>query len=165
MKHLLFCRHAKSSWKDLSLADIDRPLNKRGKRDAPEMGRRLAARSVKVDAIVSSPAVRARKTARFFANALGYPRSSIIVNEELYGIDSLSILAVIHALDNTINTAVMVGHNPEFTNLVNILGNLHIANVPTCGIVALGFPFSSWKDVKGGSGHLDFFDYPKNTVR
>ncbi|HID69647.1 MAG TPA: hypothetical protein EYP35_04115 [Desulfobacterales bacterium] len=70
MKHLLICRHAKSSWKDPSLADFDRPLNKRGKRDAPQMGKMLVSHGIFPDLIVSSPAKRAKKTALRLAKEL-----------------------------------------------------------------------------------------------
>ncbi len=162
MKRLLLCRHAKSSWKDPSLADRDRPLNRRGKRDAPLMGERLAARGIRPDALVTSPAKRARKTARHLARKLGCPRGRIRIVEEIYGATPTVLLQCIHRFDPVWDQVVMVGHNNEFTLLANMLGGLSIGNVPTTGIVCLDFPVSSWQDVEEGKGSLVFFDYPKN---
>ena len=85
MKELILVRHAKSSWKDASVYDHERPLNKRGKRDAPEMGARLKLRGCEPDLIVSSSAVRALETARTVAGEIGYPLGRIVVDERLYG--------------------------------------------------------------------------------
>ena len=160
MKRLFLCRHAKSSWKDMVLKDIDRPLNKRGKKDAPEMGRRLAARGVRPDMIVSSPARRARKTARYLAKALAFARKNIFINEKIYGASAEELLLIIQGFDDAA-MVLMVGHNPETTVLANILGDLDIDNVPTCGVVTLDFSVSSWQEIGKGEGALLFFDYPR----
>ncbi len=161
MKRLLLCRHAKSSWKDISLHDIDRPLNKRGKRNAPVMGTLLRERGVVPDIILSSPACRARKTARQLAGKTGYPRKKIVIVDALYGASPDRMLKIIQKLDDSGETALLVGHNPETTMLANILGNLDISNVPTCGIVALDFAVQEWKDVRPQQGTLVFFEYPR----
>lgn len=161
MKQLLLCRHAKSSWKDSSLPDIDRPLNKRGKRDAPVMGKRLASRGLQPDQMVSSPAKRALVTARQLAKQVGYPKKNIAVIDMLYGASPEELLAFVRRLDNSCNTVYLVGHNPETTILANYLGNVNIYNVPTCGIVALEFKMGSWGEVGQGKGSLIFFDYPR----
>lgn len=161
MKTILLCRHAKSSWKDLSLADRDRPLNKRGKRNVPEMGRRLAERGITPDAVISSPAVRAVKTANRLVRELGFPKKNIQVRPAIYETSPTLLLALIRNLPETQETVILVGHNPEFTTLANILGNLHIINVPTCGIVALEFCVNTWEEIMEGKGSLVFFDYPK----
>jgi len=161
MKQLLLCRHAKSSWKDSSLPDINRPLNKRGKRDAPVMGKRLARRGLQPDQMVSSPAKRALATARQLAKQVGYPKKNITVIDKLYGASPDALLAFVRGLDNSCNTVYLVGHNPETTIFANYLGNLDIYNVPTCGIVALEFKSGSWIEVGRGKGSLIFFDYPR----
>jgi len=161
MKRLFLCRHAKSSWKDTSLADIDRPLNKRGRKNAPEMGRRLAARDVKPDLILSSPARRALKTARLIARELGIDKSAIVVIDALYDSFPVRLLQVVREMEGCHEAVMLVGHNPEMTMLANILGDLDIENVPTCGIVALDFTVESWRQVDEGNGILVFFDYPK----
>lgn len=164
MKRLILCRHAKSSWKDLTLEDIDRPLNKRGKRDAPEMGRRLAALNKLPDVIVSSPARRARKTARQLAKALGFGKKNVLILEKMYAASAEELLGIIHTFDDAANLVIMVGHNPETTLLANLLGGLDIDNVPTCGIVALDFAEDSWRNIGKAGGELVFFDYPRKDV-
>ncbi|NOQ47451.1 MAG: histidine phosphatase family protein [Desulfobulbaceae bacterium] len=161
MKRLLLCRHGKSSWKDLGLEDFDRPLNKRGKRDAPGMGKILVRREIRPDLIVSSPAKRARKTAQHLARELEYPKKRIVYMGAIYGADPDDLLTCIHSFDDRFDQVIMVGHNPGFTLLANILGNLSIFNVPTCGIVALDFAVAAWQDVGRKEGDLVFFDYPK----
>ena len=161
MKRLLLCRHAKSSWKDMALMDIDRPLNKRGKKDAPEMGRRLAAQEILPEMIVSSPARRARQTAGQLAKALGFCKKNIVIHEEIYGASVGELLTIIHSIDDDVASVIIVGHNPEMTVMANILGGLDIDNVPTCGVVAYDFTVSSWRQIKKGEGTLIFFDYPR----
>lgn len=160
-KRLLICRHAKSSWHDTALSDMARPLNKRGERDAPEMGRRLKHRGLRPDLIMASPAVRARTTAEILATKLDYPGQDIRILPELYAASVATLLALLKNIDPKIATVLMVGHNPECTSLVNILGGLQIENVPTCGIVALEFAQISWAELAPGKGDLLFWDYPK----
>ncbi len=161
MKHLLICRHAKSSWKDLSLDDFDRPLNKRGKRNAPKMGKMLASHNVFPDLIVSSPAKRARKTALILAKELHYSKKKIVYNRAIYNAFAEELISCIHTFEDRFDRIIIVGHNTGFTSLANILGNLKIPNVPTCGIVSLDFKIDSWKDVRKKEGTLNFFYYPK----
>ena len=161
MKVLTLVRHAKSSWKDANLSDLDRPLNKRGRRDAPMMGARLAARDDSPDVIVSSPAVRALATAEAIAEEIGYPWSEIVVDERIYGADVTDWLEVIHTLGDVWDRAMCIGHNPGLTDLVNYLADDQIGNVPTCGIVDLVFDVDSWTLV-GRVDPVDVdFDYPK----
>lgn len=161
MKRLLLCRHAKSSWKDITLEDIDRPLNKRGKRDAPEMGRRLAAGGIKPDMIISSPARRACKTARQLAKLTGFGKKNIILLREVYAASANELLAIVREFDDAASVVFVVGHNPETTVLANMLGDLDIDNVPTCGVVALDFAVDSWQQIGENKGTLVFFDYPR----
>ncbi len=161
MKQLLICRHAKSSWKDSSLADFDRPLNKRGERNAPRMGKLLVSLDIHPDLIVSSPAKRAKRTALHLAKKLNYPKKRIEYLEAIYNAGPEKLIDCIQSLDDRYGQAIMVGHNTGFTVLANILGNLHIQNVPTCGIVALNFEVDTWQNVKKKKGDLVFFSYPK----
>ena len=163
-KILLICRHAKSSWGDGNLKDRERLLNKRGERDAPEMGRRLVCRGVKPDLIMSSPAVRAIKTAEQYALELHYPTEKIRVNPKQYAASPADLLTELHRVEGQHATLLLVGHNPESTELANVLGNLAIDNIPTSGIVALALSISAWKELAAGRGALLFFDFPKNTL-
>lgn len=159
MKTLYLVRHAKSSWKDVDLDDFERPLNKRGKRDAPFMGNKLKKMGIKPDKIISSPAVRAKATAEFFAKAFGI--KSIAYEPTIYDADTKDLLSILNALDDDLDTVMIFGHNPEFTWLANKLGNISIENIPTAGIVCLSFGTDRWKGVAYGKGRQLFFMYPK----
>ena len=164
MKTLFIVRHAKSSWDHPELDDIDRPLNSRGKRNAPEMGKRLAKRKIKPGILLTSPAKRARATAKTIARELSLTESSLIRNDLLYHGTIKDILQAISNTDDDIEQMMIFGHNPGFTDLANYLTGADIYNIPTCGIVAIEFPFNSWHEIKEGKGTLLFFDYPKKTL-
>lgn len=161
MKRLVLCRHAESSWKDGSLADIDRPLNERGRRNAPEMGRRLIRQGVRPDLIISSPARRAYATAVFLGREYGITGREIRIVDAVYNAYPLQLLEIIRGLDTVHDQVVVVGHNPEITVLANLLGRLRIENFPTCGAVVLDFAVGSWAEIKEEKGSLVFFDYPR----
>lgn len=163
-KQLVICRHAKSSWDDASLSDVERPLNKRGRRDAPEMGRRLAERGLLPDLILASHATRAWTTAEAYADRLGYPPDRIQVDPGLYTATAASLLALVRALEPRLGRVLLVGHNPECTAFANLLGNLDLDNLPTGGIVALEFHTRSWQEILPGQGQLLFVDFPKNVA-
>lgn len=160
-KTLFLVRHAKSSWDDVALDDKDRPLNERGKEEAPRMGKHLAGYDVKPDLITSSPAVRALKTAEKIAKELGFKKSDVVVDEGLYTFDGGSLTDVIKGFDDKYRSVMMVGHNPAITSFANELSGVGIDNIPTCGVVLLEFDARKWKDIEKGSGKLLEFDYPK----
>ena len=165
MKTLYLIRHAKSSWDDPNLSDFDRPLNERGKKDAPRMGKRLKERDVVADLLLSSPARRAHSTAKRFAEALQFNKEKIKTDRELYHADEEEILAVIRSLSDKLDTVLLFGHNPGMTYFINSMNHdqAHlISNLPTCGIVCFRFTTDSWKKIEFGSGELVFFDFPKS---
>jgi len=161
MKTLTLVRHAKSSWKDNSLADRDRPLNKRGKRDAPEMGRRIAAAGIRPSLIVSSPAVRAWTTAKIIANEIGYPREFLQRDNGLYLASVNGILDVIVAQDPGFNNLMLVGHNPGFTDFANYLVPGLTNNMPTAGVVSVELDSEDWSLYDKPAAELLFYDFPK----
>lgn len=161
MKNLLIIRHAKSSWDDPALADFDRPLNKRGKQDAPFMGGLLKDRGLRPERIVSSPAKRASKTAKLIAEAVGYPAQSIDFRQDLYLPDLPALIEIVRAFDDAWGRVFLVGHNPGLTELCNLLTGEQIANIPTSGIASIEFEVGSWSHLMAGAGRLAFFDYPK----
>jgi phosphohistidine phosphatase len=165
MKTLYLVRHAKSSWDNANQSDHDRPLNPRGERDAPRMGKRLRKRKDQPEVIISSSAVRAQTTARILATALDYPTSDIAIDERLYGAEPEDVISIIGDLDAGIDCAMLVGHNPTFTALINALGRCDFDNVPTCGMAVLTFPVDSWKDIATIQGKLVDFDFPKNDAK
>jgi len=161
VKQLYLIRHAKSSWSDPIRSDFDRPLNKRGKRDAPFMGQRLAAAQICPDLIISSSAKRARKTARLIASEIDYDKEAIRFMDELYGAGHIELLAIINDIKNTVGSLVLVGHNHGITEFAEWLTGATIVNIPTCGIVSIGFSVRRWSDIGEKAGTLTFFDYPK----
>ncbi len=162
MKTLTLVRHAKSSWKDTSLADRDRPLNKRGKRDAPEMGRRIAAAGIRPSLIVSSPAVRAWTTAKIIAKAIGYPREFLQRDAALYLASVDGILDVIVSQDAGFNNLMLVGHNPGFTDFANYLVPGLTDNMPTAGVVSVELDTDDWSLYDKPDVRLVLHDFPKN---
>ena len=162
MKILTLVRHAKSSWKDTSLTDRDRPLNKRGKRDAPEMGRRIAAAGIRPSLIVSSPATRAWTTAKVIANEIGYPREFLQRDNALYLGSVNGILDVIASQDVGFNSLMLVGHNPGFTDLANYLVPGLTNNVPTAGVISIQLDTDEWTLYDKPDTELLLYDFPKN---
>ena len=162
MKTLLVLRHAKSSWKDSSLADKDRPLNKRGKRDAPFMGNMVKEMGVNIDKFISSPAKRAHTTSKLFAEAYGLNgKKDIQIEKLIYNESYQSVMRLISKLPDKYNTVALFGHNPDITFLVNTLGNGNISNVPTCGVACIDFDVEEWNDTGEGLGNIRFFKYPR----
>ena len=148
MKRLTMLRHAKSSWKDLSLADADRPLTKRGKRNAPEMGERFARQYSDDDVVVvSSTARRARTTARLFAEAAGISKENIRSDDRVYQADAKGLLTIVRGFDDQWGHVVLVGHNPAFTDFINSATKHFIENLPTAGLAVLQYPVERWADV------------------
>jgi len=159
MKKLYIIRHAKSSWSDLSLRDFDRPLNKRGKRDAPFMGEKLKEKNIVPDLIISSPAKRTKKTIKKITKAMGYNKQ-VIFNKDLYGTSEHILNKILTKVDNSNEVVFLVGHNTEITMLAeNYVGLTD--NIPTCGIVEIAFDCDKWADINGNNAKLVSFDYPK----
>ena len=161
MKTLYVVRHAKSSWEDPSLSDFDRPLNKRGYQNAPEMGNRLSIKGVVLNGILCSPAKRARDTCTEIAKKLGTSLSIITYNRELYHANEHTCLKLVRCIEGNFETAMIVGHNPGITSFVNKLTESTIDNVPTCGIACCTFSMTTWEAIQFGVGKLVFYDYPK----
>ncbi len=165
MKILYIIRHAKSSWDNPDLSDFDRPLNDRGKKDAPRMGKRLKERRVTPDIMLSSPATRALVTCQEIAKVLGFPKDKIKTDKRLYHANEDQILKVIQELKDSPRDSeeiVMIfGHNPGLTAFANALLNEELENIPTCGVVAATLNITEWKSTRFGCGEMEFFDYPK----
>jgi phosphohistidine phosphatase len=159
LKRLTLIRHAKSSWKDAEIGDFDRPLNARGERDAPHMGRRIAACAKPPQLLVSSPARRAARTAELIAARLGGPR--LEYERALYLATPEQMLDVIRGLDDSVRHAALVGHNPGTTELAEQLSGAEVGNVPTCGVVRLRLDIDAWSEAEPGCAEIEDFDYPK----
>lgn len=165
MKTLYIVRHAKSSWDDHSLDDFDRPLNQRGERDAPVMGEVLKDHGARPDIIISSPAKRAESTAMAIAAASRYSATNILFEPKIYEASVATLISVIQNIPHDARTALMVGHNPGFTDLVYYLTGRGVDNVPTCGACEIEFDLTSWSKVSKRKGELIWFDFPKNHKR
>ena len=161
MKQLFICRHAKSSWDDPGLSDFDRPLNKRGLHDAPTMGQRLAGRGIHPDLICTSPALRAKTTAEAYAQALDYPCAAICYEPRQYNATPALLLMLLQEMTSSVETLLLVGHNPESTQLAHLLAETAIEHIPTCGVVALDLALPAWSQITPHCGSLAFIDFPK----
>jgi len=146
MKILILVRHAKSSWDDTGLPDKYRPLNERGKRDAPKMGKRLAKRDVEVDLILASPAKRAIETARVFADKLDYKRKDIAADDRLYPGAVDDLLKIIYNLGKNVNRVMLVGHHPALSKLAHRFSS-DINRMPTCAVAEFKFKAKIWRRV------------------
>ena len=164
MKTLLLIRHAKSSWDDAGLSDFDRPLSDRGKKDAPRMAERLHERNIKIDAFVSSPAKRAKKTAEQFAKQYKKDDEDIIFRTELYMAGDDAFNAVVEKLEDKYDCVAIFSHNPGITDFANILTDARIDNIPTSGIFAVSIDTKKWNKFREAKKKFLFFDYPKATV-
>lgn len=161
MKTLVLVRHAKSSWAHPDLDDFDRPLNERGKRDAPDMAQRLLKHGLQIDLLVSSPARRARKTAFFFAEGLGFGKADVVMEPALYHASPERMLEVIHSLPETASSVALFGHNPGITELANSLSHMKLDHFPTCAVFAVRCNISSWEALPLFDNTFLFFDYPR----
>jgi phosphohistidine phosphatase len=167
MKTLYLIRHAKSSWDDLDLNDVERPLNERGKKDAPRIGKRLKEKNIFPDVMLSSPAKRAFETCRIIAKILGYPDEKIKTDKRLYHANQDQLLKVVQEIEdlNDIEESVFIfGHNPGLTDFANSFLCQTIDNIPTCGVIGCKVRVKHWNETTFGSGEMVFFDFPKNKI-
>ncbi len=146
LKTLLVLRHAKSSWKDTGLEDHERPLNQRGQRDAPGMGRLIRERGLIPDLIISSDAVRARLTAAAVAETAQYA-GEIRLEPRLYGASVDEILSVLRTVEGrNAKTVMIVGHNPGLEEIVALMtGEPH--DFPTAALAQIALPIDRWRDL------------------
>ena len=164
-KSLLIIRHAKSSWENISQKDFDRPLNDRGKKDAPAMAKRLhKEKDIALDAIISSPAKRAFTTAKFFADEFNVKKKNIIEWPELYEASIDKFYKAVMNLDDSYITVALFSHNPGITAFANELTNTRIDDMPTCAVFALHIKTNRWEDFRNAEKEFWFFDYPKSIV-
>ena len=145
MKTLLLMRHAKSSWKQPGVADRDRPLNKRGRRDAPKMGNLLWEKDLVPQCILSSTALRARQTAEAVAEAAGYD-AEILYLEELYGATPFDYLEALRSVPHGNDVVLVIGHNPDLEDVLEIMTD-QVERMPTAAIAHLRLPIERWTDL------------------
>lgn len=160
MKELILIRHAKSSWKDSSLDDFDRPLNKRGKKNAPFMAKRLKKKGFKPDLIISSPSLRTKLTLDYFLKEFKY-KKDVNFEDSIYEAPYENLLNVIRNVPNSVNQLFLIGHNPGLNDLSDFLLGGFYENIPTSGVLKIVFYTDSWKDISKNNSKLEFFEYPK----
>lgn len=163
MKTLTLVRHAKSSWSDSKLSDRERPLNNRGERDAPMMGKRIVDAGIRPSLIVASPATRAWTTAKVIAGEIGYPLEFLQSENDLYLASLNDLLDVVAAQESGFNSLMLVGHNPGLTEFANYLSPGITKNVPTAGVVSVSFERDQWNLYERPVIGDVIFDYPKKS--
>ena len=156
MKTLYLMRHAKSSWDYPELADYDRPLNRRGKRDSPHMASWLSGQDDLPQKIISSGAKRARKLAEAVQSELG---CDLEINDDLYSVNHRTLLKLIHQFDDDLERVMVVGHNPEMTSFIKIYTQMTLDNLPTSGLVRIRYDVSRWAQAE--QGEVDLHMWPK----
>lgn len=159
-RELVIVRHAKSDWADGGLSDHDRPLNDRGRRDAPRMAAALAGQGLAPGAILSSTALRAFTTARVFAAGLGFPEEKIVTDRRWYLAEPAVWMETIRSLNESLGTVLIFGHNPGLEELANLLPAppAGVGALTTCAVVRLRLPGNAtWAEA--GPGRFEFVEH------
>ncbi len=162
MKTLYLLRHAKSSWKYDDLSDIDRPLNKRGKENAPKIGQYLKKKKVNPQIIISSPSKRTLSTAEIISNEIGYKEKNLRIEMKLYAANLNDLIELVNKLGDNLNEVMLVGHNPSFTLAVEYFSGELLENLPTCGCAKIDFAVNTWRKVGKNNGKIKFLISPKS---
>lgn len=161
MKVLTLIRHAKSSWSDPTLSDFDRPLNRRGERDLPGLVQRIHTRGPRPDQLHYSAALRTRLTAEPLKQAFNLSDNETVCNEALYEADAFTLSYVLRQLPDTVNHAMLVGHNPGLLELVQQLCPEAPDRLPTGAVIQLQLMISHWHALQCGCARKRWLDYPK----
>lgn len=161
MKQVILIRHAKSSWKDISLEDLQRPIKKSAVTKAQSIAKDLAKHKFTIDLMVTSPAKRTIETAHLFAKELKYTTASLVINEKLYESSKEDIIKVIADLDNALTTVALVGHDPSLCDFFNYFTGKTLEKIPTSGCTVLKFQSTNWKINTKKKAEIVYFNYPK----
>ena len=161
MKTIYIVRHAKSSWDFPHLSDRERPLLQKGKKRTLLINKYLTKNKIAVDLIISSNAVRAYETAKLIARAIGYPSESIRIDRMVYHTNTDRLYEQFFELPNDINSAMIVGHNPTFTDFANNFLSKKLDWLPTSGVVCINFETDKWEDISISKYKPVFVIYPR----
>ncbi|PIE23382.1 MAG: phosphoglycerate mutase [Neptuniibacter caesariensis] len=161
MKQLTLIRHAKSSWKHPELADFDRPLNKRGKKDLPDMTERIYQSNLHPDLLLSSGARRAVTTANAVASRLKLKPEQFQIIPELYESSSETLLYTLQNLPDKLTHVMLVGHNPGLEMLIHFLTQNQLEKFPTAAVFSMHLSIAQWAELAEGCATPILFDYPK----
>ena len=159
MKTLYLLRHAKSSWDDPNLKDFDRPLNQRGLKAAPKMGAWMRKQKVRPDVVMSSPALRAKQTTTMVAEAAGLAGVPTF-NEAIYEASAQKLFHLVASFENRVESAMMVGHNPGFEELLAALTGEN-TRMPTAALACIELDIAKWSDLTAGEGQLKWLTRAK----
>jgi phosphohistidine phosphatase len=170
MVRLALLRHAKSSWADPGVRDIDRPLNARGQAAAPIMGQVLASLKFVPDCVLCSPSARTRETLGLITPHIGPSAATAVINDDLYLAEPSDILAALRALPENVQAALVIGHNPGLHELACRLAGTGdttqvmrlTAMFPTAALAVLSFPAATFKSLDPATGYLETFVTPKD---
>lgn len=160
-RQLILIRHTKSSWKDYSLPDFDRPLKKDRIPDAKNMAKKLHTLHLKPDLILCSPAKRTRQTAEYFCNELGYDFNRVRFDQRLYESSAEEIREVVSETPDEIKTLIVVGHNPSLTHFANMFNGISVPDFPTTGVAWLELDADDWNIRSVTPCKLKWFLTPK----
>lgn len=147
MKTVYIVRHAKSSWEYEGIKDIDRPLKRRGIKDAYLVSKNLVNEIPRPDTFMSSSANRALHTAMIFAENFNYPLANLLLKKSLYNFSDGYLVKSILALDDAFDSAMIFSHDHGISTFVNKFGNKAIDHIPTCGVVGIQFDTNNWKAI------------------
>jgi len=159
MKTILLLRHAKSSWKDASVKDFDRPLNQRGLKAAPAIGRLMRKRKLQPELVLSSPAERARQTTQLVLEAAGL-KTEVRYDERIYEASAARLFEIVSQLDDEAEVVMMVGHNPGFEELLEALTGTG-RSLSTAALACIELDIEKWNKVRAGENQLAWLVRPK----
>ncbi len=162
MKQLTLIRHAKSSWSYPELSDFERPLNDRGRRDAPRMALRAASLLPKISRWLSSPATRTMTTTRLICEQLGVDFDAVQIEPRIYDASRKTLMEVLSTLPNSVAHAVLVGHNPGLSELAHTLAACAFDEMPTAAVVHLDLNITHWTGLKPNCGIVQHYLFPKD---
>lgn len=161
VKKIILVRHAKSSWDSGDSKDIERPLNKRGERDAPFMAKKLQEIVSEIDGSIKSPSKRTTQTSKPFFTIFDISSENDLTDQSLYHGTVDNILDAIHGLPESWTSVILFAHNPGLTYIANYFGGREIINVPTCGIIIVQSSTADWALVNNENSKIESFEYPK----
>ncbi|MDH5736179.1 MAG: histidine phosphatase family protein [Gammaproteobacteria bacterium] len=164
IKKLLLVRHASSDYAGLGVKDIDRVLNETGIQQAHAMAAYVKNKGICPDLLITSPSARTRKTALFFVDSFGIGENKIKLVDDIYEAEPETLLEIIRNVSNSIDTLMLVGHNPSIALLSSYLSDQIIDQVPTCGVVDLIFDIDDWASVSEGGGQLISLESPAQVL-
>ena len=161
MKTLFLARHGKSSWSHPELPDEKRPLLVKGENNTKFIAEQLLSKVVKVDLIISSPVVRALETAKIIALILKYPEENIKTDNIIYSADANGLFDPLFDLSDSIESVMIIGHNPAMTYFVNNFIEKKVDNLPTSGVICVSLKIDKWQDIIKPNGKELFRIFPK----